>query len=377
MHKTRTEIIILLALLLSCAVCFPAITEALRISSMRQGGAISIELRNKSFVPAEARVKAGDSITICNRDSIFHSPFSYSRYNKFGFPKGIRLAPGACTTRVARNPTKQEIPFKIFDEIHAQEQLALTVLPTPNEEGSEDEDIIEAPVEETPPGQEGAIELRNKRFVPLEATVKDGDSVMFCNRDPFFHSPFSYSTHNRFGSPKGVRLAPGQCFTHIARNPTKQKIAVKIFDEIHAQEKFTLNVLPADADDAVEEIPEEAIKGPKPCTAEEKAAFAKMSGSFKSYRMNVTIGGSCEQSTGTYKVAEWCEGVDETGNPNTPRVTGTLKGRMIGRSLSVTYEQPASPNGHPARKGSGSCSSNSDRTFSCSGFGCQNEFKRQ
>ena len=373
MHKTQ---IIILLVLLNCAVGFPAMTKALRVSSMPQGDTISIQLRDKNFVPAEATVKAGDSITICNRDSIFHSPFSYSRYNKFGFSKGIRLAPGACTTRVARNPTKQEILVKIFDEIHAREQLTLTVLPTPNAEGSEDEDLPKAPVEETPPGQEGAIELRNKRFVPLEATVKDGDSVMFCNRDPFFHSPFSYSKHNQFGSPKGVRLAPGQCFTHIARNPTKQKIAVRIFDEIHSQEKFTLNVLPADSDDSVEEIPEDAIKGPKPCNAEEKAAFVKMSGSFKSYRMNITIGGSCEQATGTYEIAEWCEGVNET-NPPRPKVTGTFKGRMNGSSLSVTYEQPVSPNGHPARKGSGSCSLGSDGTFSCSGFGCGNEFKRQ
>src|SRR5687768_12801001 len=98
MHKT--QIIILLALL-SCGVSFPAMTKALRVSSMPQGGSISIQLRDKTFVPAEATVKAGDSITICNSDPIFHSPFSYSRYNKFGFPKGIRLAPGACTTRVA------------------------------------------------------------------------------------------------------------------------------------------------------------------------------------------------------------------------------------------------------------------------------------
>ena len=199
---------------------------------------------------------------------------------------------------------------------------------------------------------------------------------MFCNRDPFFHSPFSYSKHNQFGSPKGVRIAPGQCFTHIARNPTNQRIQVKVFDEIHAQEKFTLNVRPADADDSVEEIPEDAIKGPKPCTAEERADFAKMSGSFKSYRMNITIGGSCEQVTGTYQVAEWCAGVNEEGSGKIS-VTGTFKGSMNGGSLSVTYEQPVSPNKHPARKGSGSCSLGGDGTFSCSGFGCENKFKRQ
>src|SRR5437867_5232960 len=338
---------------------------------------ISIELRDKNFVPAEATVKAGDTITICNRDPFFHRPFSYSRYNKFGSPKGISLAPGACTTRVARNPTKQEILFKIFDDIHAREKLTLTVSPVPGAEGSEDEDIPKAPVEETPPGEEGAIELRNKEFVPLEATVKDGDSVMFCNRDPFFHSPFSISEYNKFGSPKGIRLAPGQCFTHIARNPTKEKIRVKIFDEIHAQEKFILTVLPAGADDSVEEIPDDAIKGPKPCTAEEKAAFAQMSGSWKSYRMNITISGSCEQASGTWRVTEWCEGVDTTDNEAVARVDGTFTGRMQGTTLSLNYKSPPSPHNSAGTKGYGHCSPDGDGAFSCGGFGCDNKFKKQ
>ena len=67
--------------------------------------------------------------------------------------------------------------------------------------------------------------------------------------------------------------------------------------------------------------------------------------------------------------------MDETYNATTPRVTGTFAGRMKGGSLSLSWEQPASPH-HPAAKGTGSCSSGGDGTFSCRGFGCENQFKR-
>jgi hypothetical protein len=116
--------------------------------------------------------------------------------------------------------------------------------------------------------------------------------------------------------------------------------------------------------------------GERPCNANEAAAFSKMTGSFKSYRMHITIGGSCEQATGTFKYTEWCEGVDETGNSSLKRVTGNFKGRIAGGSLEVTWDAPASPSSG-ARKGTGSCSPNSNGTFSCSGFPCGGQFKTQ
>jgi plastocyanin len=89
------------------------------------------------------------------------------------------------------------------------------------------------------------ITLQNKTFTPSEATVKAGDTIQICNRDPFYHSPFSYSRYNQFGSPKGVRISPGQCMTHVARNPTSESVYLKIFDELHAREKLTITVMPA------------------------------------------------------------------------------------------------------------------------------------
>ena len=92
------------------------------------GDSLSVILEAKKFAPGVATVKDGDSITICNRDPFIHLPFSYSRYNKFGNPKGIRLAPGACTTQVAHNPTAKSIVWQIRDELHSGEALNVTIL---------------------------------------------------------------------------------------------------------------------------------------------------------------------------------------------------------------------------------------------------------
>jgi hypothetical protein len=83
--------------------------------------------------------------------------------------------------------------------------------------------------------------------------------------------------------------------------------------------------------------------GVQSCSADEAAAFAKMTGSWKSYRMHITIGGSCEEATGTFKYTEFCEGVDETSNSSLARTLGTFTGRMSGGSLQVAWEAPASP----------------------------------
>jgi hypothetical protein len=90
-----------------------------------------------------------------------------------------------------------------------------------------------------------SVTLQEKIFAPLELTVKDGETITICNRDPIIHLPFSYSKYNKFGSPKGVKLKPGDCMTHTVRNPTSSAIEIKIFDELHAGEKLTVTVLSA------------------------------------------------------------------------------------------------------------------------------------
>jgi hypothetical protein len=112
------------------------------------------------------------------------------------------------------------------------------------------------------------------------------------------------------------------------------------------------------------------------CSANEAAAFSAMSGSWKSYRMHVTISGSCDNVSGTWKVTEWCEGVEETYNASVARVNGTLKGKMQNGYLQLDVEAPPSPNNSKGTKLKGTCSIKPDGTLSCS-FGCPGDLKKQ
>ena len=94
--------------------------------------------------------------------------------------------------------------------------------------------------------------------------------------------------------------------------------------------------------------------------------------------MQITIGGSCDQVTGTWKVTEWCEGVDATDNPTTARINGTFTGgSMRGGSLQLNFQSPPSPHNSAGSKGTGSCYLQSNGTLSCSGFGCSGDLKKE
>ena len=80
----------------------------------------------------------------------------------------------------------------------------------------------------------------------LECTVRHGAVLTLCNRDEYNHRPFSFTRFNVFGGPSApVILRPGKCFKHRLLNPTKKPVVVKIYDEIHSQERFAVIVLPA------------------------------------------------------------------------------------------------------------------------------------
>ncbi len=111
------------------------------------------------------------------------------------------------------------------------------------------------------------------------------------------------------------------------------------------------------------------------CTDADNAAFAKIMGTWKAYRMHVNIGGSCDNVTGTWKVTEWCEGVDATNNPSVARINGTFKGKMQSGSLQVEWQHPPSPNNNKGAKGVGSISLQSDGTLSVS-WGCGGNLNR-
>jgi len=109
-----------------------------------------------------------------------------------------------------------------------------------------------------------SVSLVNKRFavaaknVPscngrssasgLECTVRNRAVLTLCNRDQFPHRPFSFSKFNAFGGPSNpVVLRPGKCMKRTLVNPTKKPLRVRIYDELHSQERFLVTVMPAGA----------------------------------------------------------------------------------------------------------------------------------
>ena len=79
----------------------------------------------------------------------------------------------------------------------------------------------------------------------LSCTVRHGALVSICNKDGYHHRPLSFNRHNRFGGPgKHLVLKPGQCFKKRFVNPTKEPMTVKIYDEIHSQERMMITVMP-------------------------------------------------------------------------------------------------------------------------------------
>jgi hypothetical protein len=97
----------------------------------------------------------------------------------------------------------------------------------------------------------------------------------------------------------------------------------------------------------------------------------------ESYRIHLTIGGSCEKATGTFKVTEWCEGVDETYNASVARVKGSWSGRIEGGSLQISFKSDPSPHNSTGSTGGGSCSVKADGTLSCRSVPCGSaDFKK-
>jgi hypothetical protein len=111
------------------------------------------------------------------------------------------------------------------------------------------------------PARSLALSLQNHRFVAtrnvascngsfgassLECTVGNRAVLTLCNRDEFRHRPFSLTRFNTFGGPSNpVVLRPGKCLKRTLVNPTKKPLVVRIYDEIHSQERLTLIVMPA------------------------------------------------------------------------------------------------------------------------------------
>ena len=80
-----------------------------------------------------------------------------------------------------------------------------------------------------------------------ECVIASGTLLTICNKDDFKHQPFALASGNQFGTKYfgKVILRPGQCFKKRIVNTGAKTIQVKLYDEIHSQERFVLTVLPA------------------------------------------------------------------------------------------------------------------------------------
>lgn len=84
------------------------------------------------------------------------------------------------------------------------------------------------------------ITLQGKQFHPaFNMTVTSGDLVRLCNRDRFQHKPFSWNASNTFE----VTLNPGECHEFRAHNPGDSAMALRIYDQIHSQERLEITIL--------------------------------------------------------------------------------------------------------------------------------------
>jgi hypothetical protein len=97
---------------------------------------------------------------------------------------------------------------------------------------------------------------KTKQFVPKWLTVRDADTVRFCNHDPFINEEFSIGPYNKFGGHSHAHLTqpyqhPGACSGVVIHNPTESPIVVRVFDEIHSRATLTLTVLPRSAAEPV------------------------------------------------------------------------------------------------------------------------------
>ena len=88
------------------------------------------------------------------------------------------------------------------------------------------------------------IVLRHKEFHPAyNVTVSAGDVLRICNEDPFQHQPFAINKLNSFEA----MLRPGECYEYRAHNPTDSAITMKIYDQIHSQERTEITILSMNA----------------------------------------------------------------------------------------------------------------------------------
>jgi hypothetical protein len=77
----------------------------------------------------------------------------------------------------------------------------------------------------------------------FECVVRNGATVTICNKDAFNHRPFSLTRWNAFGGRGQAALKPGKCLSLRAENRSTVPLHVRLYDDIHSQERFILTVV--------------------------------------------------------------------------------------------------------------------------------------
>jgi hypothetical protein len=125
----------------SCGRAETAPTTTIANLASKPKSKLTINEVEKIYQPHDATVRNGAKIRICNPQNFDVVPFSLSRYNTFnekgsgswdhGVPKGVQvLRSGQCMNLTAHNPIGSAIFFKIYDAIHGQTRMVITVMPS-------------------------------------------------------------------------------------------------------------------------------------------------------------------------------------------------------------------------------------------------------
>ncbi len=89
------------------------------------GAKMTLILKNTKFNPDVSVIKSGTVIELCNRDLLYHSPYSLRPKFDLG-----RIAPGRCKSLPPlNNPGRSPACFRIADNLHSRQLAFVTVLP--------------------------------------------------------------------------------------------------------------------------------------------------------------------------------------------------------------------------------------------------------
>lgn len=193
------------------------------------------------FRPNQVVATDGDGLKFCNKSGVFWSLFSYTKYNKFGKPKGLRIAPGACTTVTVHNPTDEKLAVKYFDELHSLAKLTVTVSPKANASIFLPPGVSEAQIVPAPFALDGSVKVTVSGEITSIPKVGPSKGKKAC------YDAFYYTTDcsNWKGPGKSYFIVAGPPDCHAATCMTRGlggMIVPAVFPEFSANHTYKLTL---------------------------------------------------------------------------------------------------------------------------------------